>query len=97
MNAIDAMRAVEPRVLSVKSELTRRDSVQVSIADTGIGIDPANATKSLSRCLRPKNMAWGWVFPSAIRSSRTTAVEFGHRRRSTKAFQFDLPISREVA
>jgi PAS domain S-box-containing protein len=37
MNAIDAMRSVHPRVLSVKSRLTGLDRVHVSIEDTGIG------------------------------------------------------------
>ena len=42
MNAIDSMRSVQPRVLSVRSKLNGPDRVQVSIEDTGIGIDPAN-------------------------------------------------------
>ena len=40
MNAIDAMRPVQERVLSVKTTLDGRDGVHVSIADTGVGIDP---------------------------------------------------------
>jgi C4-dicarboxylate-specific signal transduction histidine kinase len=42
MNAIDAMHSVQPRVLTMKTALNGRDGVHVSIADTGIGIDPAN-------------------------------------------------------
>ena len=97
MNAIDAMRSVQPRVLSVKSELNGRDSVHVSIEDTGIGIDHPTSTKSSRHCLRPKNMAWGWVFPSAIRLSRITAVESGHRPvcRAVQSFQFELPTNIE--
>jgi signal transduction histidine kinase len=38
MNAIDAMRSVPERVLSVKTAWNGRDGVHVSIADTGIGI-----------------------------------------------------------
>ena len=40
MNAIDAMRSVPERVLSVKTALDGRDGVRVTIADTGVGIDP---------------------------------------------------------
>ena len=40
MNAIESMNsAAEPRVLSIKSEITEQNSVRVSIADTGSGID----------------------------------------------------------
>ena len=42
MNAINSMRSVKPRVLSVISKVNGHDSVQVSIEDTGMGIDPAN-------------------------------------------------------
>src|SRR6516162_1765707 len=42
MNAIDAMRSVPDRVLTVKTTLNELDGVHVSIADTGIGIDPTN-------------------------------------------------------
>src|SRR5262245_38905143 len=47
---------------------------------TGLELIPPTATKSSSHCLRPKNRAWGWVFPSVIPSSKVTAVEFGYRR-----------------
>jgi signal transduction histidine kinase len=43
MNAIEAMHSVQSRRLRVQSSLGKPDVVQVSIADTGIGIDPANA------------------------------------------------------
>ncbi|HXX70877.1 MAG TPA: MASE4 domain-containing protein [Candidatus Acidoferrum sp.] len=43
-NAIDAMSAVEePRILSVKSETHEGESVKVSVADTGAGIESQNA------------------------------------------------------
>ena len=42
MNAIDAMRPVQARVLSVKTTSDGRDGVHVLIVDTGIGIDPSN-------------------------------------------------------
>jgi PAS domain S-box-containing protein len=43
MNAIEAMHPVQPRRLRIQSSLSKPDVVHVSIADTGIGIDPANA------------------------------------------------------
>src|SRR5262245_2590008 len=47
-------------------------------------------TNSSSHCLLLKNMAWGWVYRSAIRSSRIMAVEFGPRRPSAEARSFNL-------
>jgi PAS domain S-box-containing protein len=43
MNAIEAMHSAQPRRLRIQSSLSKPDVVHVSIADTGIGIDPANA------------------------------------------------------
>jgi PAS domain S-box-containing protein len=43
MNAIEAMQSAQPRRLRIQSGLSKPDVVNVSIADTGIGIDPANA------------------------------------------------------
>jgi hypothetical protein len=82
MNAIDAMRSVRPRVLSVTSKLNQSGSVQVSIGSASIH---PTSIKSSSPYSRPRNMAWGWGFPSAIRSSRTTTAAFGRRLRPTKA------------
>jgi C4-dicarboxylate-specific signal transduction histidine kinase len=49
MNAIESMNAVEPRVLSIKSEATEQGSVCISIADSGSGIGVAD----LSRIFKP--------------------------------------------
>jgi signal transduction histidine kinase len=59
MNAIDAMRPVQPRVLSVKSKLNGRDSVYVSIEDTGIGIDHANFDKIFTPLFTTKKHGMG--------------------------------------
>jgi PAS domain S-box-containing protein len=57
MNAMDAMRSVRPRVLSVKSKLN--GSVHVSIADTGIGIDPAIADEIFKPLFTTKEHGMG--------------------------------------
>ena len=90
MNAIDAMRTIHPRVLSVKSKLTGLNSVHVSIEDAGIELAAPTSTKSSSHYLRLKNMAWGWVFPSVVRSSSITAVAFGYHRVSLEVRSFNL-------
>ena len=62
LNAIDAMRSVPERVLSLKTALDGRDGVHVSIADTGVGIDPSSVDQIFKPLLRPKSTGWGWVF-----------------------------------
>ena len=79
MNAIDSMRSVEPRALSVRSKLNGHDSVQVSIEDTGVGIDPANLSQIFKPLFTTKDHGMGMGFPSAIRSSTATKVGFGQR------------------
>ena len=94
MNVIDAMRSVHPRVLSVKSKLNEFHGVHVSIEDTGIGIGPADFDRIFEPLFTTKNMAGGWVFPSAIRSSSITAVGFGHRRAFLEVQSFNLNYQR---
>ena len=48
-NAIESMISAEPRVLSVKSEITGHNGVRMSIADTGSGISLTN----LNRLFKP--------------------------------------------
>jgi signal transduction histidine kinase/ABC-type uncharacterized transport system substrate-binding protein len=59
MNAIDSMRPVQPRVLSIKSKLNGHNSVQVSIEDTGIGIDSANRDQIFKPLFTTKDHGMG--------------------------------------
>ena len=59
MNAIDAMRPVQARVLSVKTTSDGRDGVHVSIADTGIGIDPSNVDQIFKPLFTTKEHGMG--------------------------------------
>src|SRR6516162_6034404 len=59
MNAIDAMRSVHPRVLSVKSELNELHGVQVSIEDTGIGIGLADVDRIFEPLFTTKEHGMG--------------------------------------
>ena len=96
MNVIDAMRSVHPRVLSVKSKLNEFHGVHVSIEDTGIGIGPADFDRIFEPLFTTKNMAWGWVFPSAIRSLSITAAGFGHRRAPLEVQSFNWNCRRSI-
>jgi len=59
MNAIDAMRSVHPRVLSVKSKLNEFHGVHVSIEDTGIGIGPADVDRIFEPLFTTKKHGMG--------------------------------------
>jgi signal transduction histidine kinase len=59
MNAIDAMRPVPERVLSVKTALDGRDDVHVSIADTGIGIAPSDVEQVFKPLFTTKTHGMG--------------------------------------
>ena len=59
MNAIDAMRSVRPRVLSVKSKLNEFHRVHVSIEDTGIGIGLADVDRIFEPLFTTKKHGMG--------------------------------------
>jgi signal transduction histidine kinase len=59
MNAIEAMHSAQPRRLRIQSGLSKPDVVHVSIADTGIGIDPANADEIFKPLFTTKEHGMG--------------------------------------
>ena len=93
MNANDSMRSVQPRVLSVKSKLNGRDCVQVSIEDTGIGIDPANRDQIFKPLFTTKDHGMGMglsICRSIIeRHEGKLWVTAGNTRGTI--FHFELP------
>jgi PAS domain S-box-containing protein len=94
MNAIDAMRSAQLRVLSVKSDPRGRDGVHVSIADTGIGIDPASADKLFKPLFTTKEHGMGM----GLSICHSIIENHGGRIWASPAgpgsiFQFELPIN----
>jgi C4-dicarboxylate-specific signal transduction histidine kinase len=90
MNAIESMNsAAEPRVLSLKSEITEHNGVRVSIADTGSGIDSANLKRVFKPMFTTKTRGMG--IGLAMSHNGRIWVSAGSRRGSI--FQFELPIS----
>jgi signal transduction histidine kinase len=59
MNAIDAMRPVSGRVLSVKTALGGPDGVHLSIADTGVGIAPSDVDQIFKPLFTTKKHGMG--------------------------------------
>jgi signal transduction histidine kinase len=59
MNAIDAMRSLPERVLTVTTTLNGGGRVQVSIADTGIGIAPSDVDRIFNPLFTTKEHGMG--------------------------------------
>jgi two-component system, LuxR family, sensor kinase FixL len=59
VNAIEAMHSAQPRRLCIQSGLSKPDVVHVSIADTGIGIDQADADAIFKPLFTTKEHAMG--------------------------------------
>jgi signal transduction histidine kinase len=93
MNAIDAMRSVPDRELTVKTTLNELDGVHVSIADTGIGIEPSNLDQIFKPLFTTKEHGMGMglsICRSVIESHNGRIwVSAGHERGSI--FHLILP------
>jgi signal transduction histidine kinase len=59
MNAIDAMRSVPARVLSVETALDGPDGMHLSIADTGVGIAPSDVDQIFKPLFTTKKHGMG--------------------------------------
>jgi signal transduction histidine kinase/ABC-type uncharacterized transport system substrate-binding protein len=95
MNAIDSMRSVQPRVLSVKSKLNGPDSVQVSIEDTGIGINPSDLNQIFKPLFTTKEHGMGMglsICRSIIEIHNGRISAFPGANRGS-IFQFELPTN----
>jgi len=93
MNAIDAMRPVQTRVLSVKTTLNERDAVQISIMDTGIGIDPSNVDRMFKPLFTTKEhgMGMGLSICRSIVESHNGQIWVSAADRGGTIFQLVLP------
>jgi PAS domain S-box-containing protein len=99
MNAIDAMRSAHPRVLSIESGLNGSDVVQISIGDTGIGIDPADVEKIFQPMFTTKEHGMGM----GLSICRSIVEHHGGRIWASPGvcagaiFLFELPTTSEEA
>jgi signal transduction histidine kinase len=95
MNAIESMvSAAEPRVLSITSKSNEHNTVLVSIADTGSGIDVAN----LSRIFKPmfttkaRGMGMGLSICKSIIESHNGQIWVSGGAPRGSIFNFELPV-----
>jgi signal transduction histidine kinase len=97
MNAIESMVSVaEPRVLSIKSESTEHNSVLVSIADTGSGIDVANLNRIFAPMFTTKarGMGMGLSICKSIIDSHNGGIWVSAGVPRGSIFHFELPLRR---
>jgi signal transduction histidine kinase len=94
MNAIESMNSAEPRVLSITSKSNEHNTVLVSIADTGNGIDVAN----LSRIFKPmfttkdRGMGMGLSICKSIIESHNGRIWVSAAVPRGSVFHFELPV-----
>jgi len=95
MNAIEAMNAAEPRLLSIKSENTGHNSTRVSIEDTGSGIDPSHADRVFKPMFTTKarGMGMGLAICRSIIESHGGKIWVSAGASRGSIFQFELPTS----
>jgi signal transduction histidine kinase len=96
MNGIDAMRTVtdRSRILTVRSQLDDRGNIVVNVADSGVGLDPANRKRIFDTFFTTKaeGMGMGLAISNSI-------VEAHHGRLWAEpgspfgsVFVFTLPV-----
>jgi signal transduction histidine kinase len=95
MNAIEAMSSADIRVLSVKSEVGERDTVHVSIEDTGSGIDPSDVDSIFKPLFTTKarGMGMGLSICRSIIESHDGRIWVSAGSSKGSIFQFELPCS----
>jgi C4-dicarboxylate-specific signal transduction histidine kinase len=95
MNAIESMSAVEPRVLTIKSESNGDDKVRISVADTGSGIDPTHLHRIFDPLFTTKARGMGMglsICRSIIESHQGRIWVAGDTSRGS-IFQIELPTN----
>ena len=93
MNAVDSMRSVQPRVLSITSRLNGPDRVQVSIEDTGVGIEPANLGQVFKPLFTTKErgMGMGLSICHSIIDGHDGRIWVTASSKGGTIFHFELP------
>jgi C4-dicarboxylate-specific signal transduction histidine kinase len=95
MNAIEAMQSVEPRLLSIRSCVSRSNFVHVSIEDTGTGIDPSNHDHIFRPMFTTKErgMGIGLSICHSIIENHNGRIWVTPGSERGSAFQFELPTN----
>lgn len=95
MNAIEAMQSVEPRLLSIRSCVSKPNFVRVSIEDTGSGVDPSNQDHIFRPMFTTKDrgMGVGLSICHSIIESHNGRIWVTRGIDRGSIFQFELPAN----
>jgi C4-dicarboxylate-specific signal transduction histidine kinase len=93
MNAIEAMKPVQSRVLKVETE-QKPGLVQISIVDTGPGIDPSHQDRIFSPLFTTKErgMGMGLAICHSIIENHNGRIWASPGVNGGSIFQFELPM-----
>jgi C4-dicarboxylate-specific signal transduction histidine kinase len=96
MSGLEAMDAItdRPRRLTIRSESKAGKTVRVTVQDSGVGIDPANADRMFDAFFTTKSAGMGM----GLSISRSIIEGHGGRlwatpRKLGAALQFELPAA----
>jgi signal transduction histidine kinase len=94
-NAIEAMHFAQPRMLRIRSRLSKPDMVHVSIEDTGIGIDPSECGRIFKPLFTTKatGMGMGLSICRSIIESHGGRIWVSQGVDRGSVFQFELPAN----
>jgi signal transduction histidine kinase len=95
MNAIEAMQSVVPRILSIRSCVSKPNFVHVAVGDTGTGIDPSNHDHIFNPMFTTKQrgMGIGLSICHSIIESHNGRIWATRGIDKGSIFQFELPTS----
>ena len=95
MNAIEAMQSVAPRILSIRSCVSKPNFVHVAIEDTGTGIDPSNHDHIFDPMFTTKErgMGIGLSICHSIIESHSGRIWVTRGIDKGSIFQFELPTN----
>ncbi len=97
MNGIDAMRAVtdRPRNLTVRSQLSDQGNIVVNVADSGIGLDPANRDRIFDSFFttKPEGMGMGLAISNTIIQAHHGQLWAKSGSPFGAVFGFTLPLA----
>ena len=101
VNAVDAMASVDgrPRELAIRSQTRGPGQVLIAVRDTGVGIDPQNATGIFEAfySTKPNGMGMGLSICRSIVESHGGTIWASPNEGPGATFQFALPSRLEQA
>jgi signal transduction histidine kinase len=95
MNAIEAMSSTQPRVLGIRTELTKNQRLHVVIEDSGTGIAPSIAERIFAPMVTTKDrgMGMGLSICQSIIESHDGKIWVSPGTTRGSIFQFELPTA----